>query len=61
MTKECRQGNVRNVESLILDRIDGATTDKMPLSASNMGPPLVVRTTQDKLCCSEDRKAKLFM
>ena len=33
----------------------------MPLSASNMGPPLAVRTTQDKLCCPEDRKAKLFM
>ena len=58
------QGNVRTVDiltSLILDRIDSATTGEMPLSAGNMGPPLVVRTTQDKLCCPEDRKAKLFM
>ena len=57
------QGYVRNVESLILDRTDSATATagEMPLSAGNMGPPLVVRTTQDKLCCPEDRKAKLFM
>ena len=53
--------NVGNVESLTLDRTDSATAGEMPLSAGNMGPPLVVRTTQDKLCCPEDRKAKLIM